>query len=139
MVKSDWFGYKVFRSRRKVIRSAFYPLFWWLCKEKLALPSSFCCFAVAGAGVPDCALFATLELCRYGRVRVREGVSGKRRDRRLSVVKGVVWHLVCLMFCASPPPPPLEEKHVYTVWGVFAEGEFVRVMVRVSEFWVVGR
>ena len=77
-------------------------------KKKLALPSSFCCFAVGRAGVPDCALFATLELCTYGRVRVREGFSGKRRDRRFSVVKGVVWHLVCLMFCAPPPPPPLE-------------------------------
>jgi hypothetical protein len=48
MLKSDWFGYKVLRSRRKTKRSAFYRLFWWLSKEKLALPSSFVVLLLLG-------------------------------------------------------------------------------------------
>ena len=122
MLKSDWFGYKVFCSRRKTKRSAFCRLFRGLWKKKLALPSSLFCFAVGRAGVPDCALFATLELCTYGRVRVREGFSGKRRDRRFSVVKGVVWHLVCLMFCAPTPASPLRIKACLHCLGCVRRG-----------------
>ena len=114
-----------------------FSLFCGVLAVKTCPSPSFLFVVVAWAGVPDCASFAAWERCTYGTVRVSEGVSGKRRDRQFSVVKGVVCHSRCAMFCAPPHLLFRKKTILFTGWCVFAEGELLTVMVRLSEFWIL--
>ena len=122
----------LFCEENEKIRCFLYFVVFWL--KTCPSPS----VVVAWAGVPDCAPFAAWERCTYGTVRISEGVSGKRRDRQFSVVKGVVCHSRCAMFCAPPHLLFRKKTILFTGWCVFAEGELLTVMVRLTEFWVDG-
>jgi hypothetical protein len=121
MSEYDWFGDCGFRSRSKSKDPLFSSFFGGWARKNLPF-HLFLCVVVAWAGVLDCTPFAAGERCTHGRVRVSDGFSGKMRDRRFIVVKGVVWHSLCAMFCA-PPTCLSERKACFSLVGVCLERE----------------
>jgi len=79
-----------------------FPLFWVVWVEKVALPPPKILAVGCWAGVLGCALFGAWKGGTRSRERGSEGVCGKTRERRFYSVKMVVGCWVCALLCLPP-------------------------------------